>query len=60
MDSLLPMYVFMLLFSVSLVSFHLGKYQCNQKKVQEYIFFPRTQEELEKYTTASDSLKHFL
>ena len=58
MDSLVPVYIFVLIFSVSLVFFKAGTYYCdNAEKKVEYRFIPRTHEELEKETQASDALQ---
>ena len=60
MDSLVPVYIFMLLCSVALVFFHLGKTYCNNENKIEYRFIPRTHEELEQNTSASDVLRAFV
>lgn len=61
-DSLFPLYIFMLLFSVALVFFKLGSnYACeSQKNKVEYRFIPRNQQELEENVQASDVLKDFV
>jgi len=60
-NSLTPIYTFLLLLSVALVSFKLGKKYCdNVAQNIEYRFIPRTHEELEKDYTASDALKNFI
>lgn len=61
MDSLVPVYIFMLLFSVALVFFKIGSnYACENKNKVEYRFIPRTHQELEDSTQASDVLKDFV
>lgn len=60
MDTYAPVYIFMLLFSVALVFFKIGsQFACENKKI-EYRFIPRTQEELEANTKASDVLNDFI
>ncbi len=55
-----PIYVLMLLFSVALVFFKIGsKFACDNIRT-EYRFIPRTHEELEKHTQASDILNDFV
>ena len=60
-DSLFPLYIFMLLFSVALVFFKIGSnYACNNKNTKiEYRFIPRNHQELEENVQASDVLKDF-
>ncbi len=61
MDSLVPVYIFMLLFSVALVFFKIGSnYACENKSKVEYRFIPRTQKELEENIQASDVLNDFI
>jgi len=62
MESLVPVYILMLLFSVALVSFKIGSnYACENKKSKvEYRFIPRNQQELEENVHASDVLKDFV
>jgi len=60
-DSLFPIYIFMILFSVALVFFKIGSnYACENKKSVEYRFIPRNQQELEENVQASDVLKDFV
>jgi hypothetical protein len=61
-DSLFPIYIFMLLFSIALVFFKIGSnYACENKNTKvEYRFIPRTQKELEENTQASDVLQDFV
>jgi len=61
-DSLFPLYMFMLLFSVALVFYKIGSnYACeNNKKKVEYRFIPRNHQELEENVQASDVLKDFI
>ena len=61
-DSLFPLYIFMLLFSVALVFFKIGSnYACENKNNRvEYIFIPRNQQELEENVQASDVLNDFV
>lgn len=61
MDTYAPVYIFMLLFSVALVFFKIGsQFACENKNNIEYRFIPRTQEELEANTKASDVLNDFI
>ena len=61
MDSLVPVYMFMLLLSVAILFFKIGStYSCDNKHKVEYRFIPRTQEELEKHTQPSDVLSDFV
>ena len=59
-NSLTPIYTLLLLLSVALVSFKMGKKYCDNDAQVEYRFIPRTHEELEKDYTASDVLKNFI
>lgn len=59
-ESLFPLYTFMLVCSVALVSFKLGSYACKNQKSIEYRFIPRNQQELEENVKASDVLKDFV
>ena len=61
-DSLFPLYIFMLLFSVALVFFKIGSnYACENKSNRvEYRFIPRNQQELEENVQASDVLNDFV
>lgn len=63
MDSLVPLYVLMILFSTAFVSFKIGSnYAYENKNTRvEYRFIPRSQKELlEEDTNASEVLKNFL
>ena len=61
MDSLVPVYMLMLVISVAILFFKIGStYSCDKKNKVEYRFIPRTQEELEEHTQASDVLRDFV
>ena len=60
MDSAIPMYVLILIISVAMVFFKLGKNGCDNNHKIEYRFIPRNQIEMEENTTASDILSDFV
>jgi hypothetical protein len=60
-NSIVPVYILMLLVSVALVCFNLGRrYEDNNTRKVEYRFLPRTQEEMEKHISATESLSSFV
>lgn len=58
--SIVPVYVFILLSSVAFVSFQLGRRFCGHGQKVEYRYIPRSHEELEQNTSASDALRNFV
>ena len=54
-DSLVPLYLVVLVVSVALVAYKVGERNC--VRTVEYRYLPRSQEELEKETTPSQVLE---
>lgn len=59
-DSLVPIYILMLLFSVALVFYKFGSNACENNNKIEYRFIPRSHEEMEQNINATDVLNDFV